>query len=1036
MRDWIMPSRAHAKRKTARRLRLTSRLVSVKLSGVAESLMSAASTRAMCALRSAGRARVWWGILLVAAQLGAASLTRGDEVDPRHYNFRWYQADSGLPESEVTSLCQTPDGYIWCATFNGLARFDGRRFITFDPSNTPDLPTDRLIGVESTASGGLLVTTEFGDRIIYAGGRFNYYGKVATWMPLKMDEAGYLWTRNWTNDGLSWIPVPPTRSGEMKGPLPTHPQFQSKTLCILIDGKLRRILPSGHCETLDLPLPPGQIIHQAFSVDSGAWLETQNFLCFFDGRSITRLIKHPEAETVFPILSEDRDGALWLVGYHTDLYRLDAHENVPREVANLPWRHAAYTMTGMVDRENNIWIAVGGQGLLEVQPACMQRFGAQQGLKNDVVRSVAEDSDGNIWACTTRAVSIISSNRIDNLAPESFDWMACRRSTPGQMWLARYSEGLFVYTRTNAWRVTNVNNGAWASPDFTFLFQDSHGLLWFGNSSGLFSYDGTNTVAASLPGDLRPDPRVLVEAKDGALAAGCDGQGLFVREKDSRTWRHFGAADGLESEQIYSLKAAAAGSLWVGTSGAGLARFDGRRFVFFRNTVNQLPRTVTGIEEDDLGYLWLGSTRAIFRVKTADLLGALSDPARSVAFTEYGREYGIPRSESVVGVQPSVLKGRDGRIWFATTGGVICFDPRNIPSNPLPPPVIIEALSSSSIRLDLTMAPAPQTSALIASSPLNPGVVIIQPGVDPVELEYTGLSFTAPENVQFRYRMEGLETNWVKTRDRHAVYQRLPPGKYTFRVLACNNDGVWNQTGASLAIVQLPFFWETAWFKAALAVAIASLIYAAHRYRLAQLARVGRLRAQIAADLHDEVGSNMGAVVLNSDLLTMSPNLSDSEREQLADIHRIARNTAQAVREISWFINPDFDFLDEMIARMKEAAGRLSKTHHVNFAGPDHPPRTRLALEFRRHVMAIYKEALTNAARHAGASRIDVTVRLQSDHMELAVRDDGRGFAPGHLNGGQGLRNLRQRADAVAGRLEIESIPGAGTTIRFAVDID
>ncbi len=997
----------------------------------------------LTAIRAVKRARAAWraGICGAVVFLAAALASRADEVESRRYTYRWYQADSGLPESEVMGMAQTPDGYIWCATFNGLARFDGKRFVTFDPSNTPELPTDRLTAVDIFDSGALLIYTEFHDVVTYARGRFTALGKFR-WGeqgPFEMDEANRIWMPDYTKETLSWLPFGHDGKSGMSGKLMGF-RIAGGYLYQLTNGMVRRAaVSSGRWENVDLGLPPGETVDFIYAPSSGVCFKSKNWLSFFDGRSVVRRVRMPASEESITAVRQDSSGAIWLIGYRTDVYRIDPHEDVAREVLDLPWRHAAYTMCGLVDHEDNIWLAISGQGLLEMQPASMRRYGTSEGLPNDIVRTVTEDSDGNIWACTTRGICLISSNGVKTVSREAFAWMACRKSTPGEMWLAHYSDGLSVYTQDSKTLVTNLDVNKWIAPHFTFLFQDSKGLLWFGNSSGLFHYDGTNTIAAPLPGDGPADVRAMAEGPDGVLYAGSNGQGFFVRDKDGKSWRRFGRSDGLESEEIYSLHADSSGALWIGTSGAGLARFDGRRFVFFRKWVDELPRTITGIEDDAQGYLWLASTRAICRVRIADLDAVQKNPAHPAAVTEFGGGYGLPRSESVVGLQPSVVKGRDGRIWFATTTGVVCFDPKNMPLNRRPPPVVIESVSSRDCRIDLaTPSTANDTKpgSLLRRWSKNPQTVIAQPGADPIEFAFAGLSFTAPENVQFRYRMENLETNWTQTHERKAVYQRLPPGQYRFRVMACNNDGLWNETGAGMAIVQLPFFWEMTWFKAAVTAAVAALVYGAHRYRLAQLSRVGRLRAQIAADLHDEVGSNMGAVVLNSDLLTMSPNLSASEREQVTDIHRVARNTAQAVREISWFINPDFDFLDEMIARMKEASDRLSNNYEVSFSGPGNAPRARLALEFRRHVMAIYKEALNNATRHSGAKRIDVQVRLESDAMEIVVRDDGRGFAANQVNGGQGLRNLRQRAAAVSGRLDIESKPGAGTTVRLAVELD
>lgn len=956
--------------------------------------------------------------------------------------FRRFQTDSGLPESTVTAMAQTPDGYIWCATLNGLARFDVR-FEVFDLSNTPDLPTDRLIKLGVTKSGALVIVTEFGDVVVRSNGRFRrcVCGRSCRNDAIIEDPIGRLWTSRLDRaTGVSWTPLEHTGEGGLRGPCSVViPLIYTNigpwivggnTMYVADEQGLRRGGLSGGWEEATTPVSSNGPVALIYPGKTEPWLVTSNLYCRWQTGAVTRSIKRPITDRIIRLL-ECRNGEVWLVSYHGKLYHVDSSSGDPSEV-NLPGVGSTWVPCAFLDREDNLWLALASVGLVEVQCAAMHRISTEEGLLSDIVRTVSEDCHGNIWACTGNGINTISSQGVATELKNNFVWTAIPSGGP-TMWVATYSDGLYLVSKGSRYQAPGISYHEWEPPDFNVLFTGSAGDLWFGNSAGLFRYDGSNAFPVALPVTAPPDIRAIAEAADGTLYVGSNGQGLFVRNKQTQQWQRFFRNNGLESEVVYSLHVDSKGVLWLGTSGAGLARFDGRRFSFFKRWVSDLPRTVTGIEEDALGYLWVGSTHGIFRAKLSDLNAAAEDPSHSVPVVEYGRTTGLLSSESVAGVQPSVAKGRDGRIWFATTGGVVCFDPKEIPVNPLHPPVVIEAVTSGDCHLDLSAPPSkpPKADPPLRVSLDGPRTVFARPGTDPIEFDFTGLSFTAPENVHFRYRMEGLESKWTRTRERKATYQRLPPGRYTFHVSACNNSGIWNEAGASLAVVQLPFFWQTAWFESGVVLTIIGLVYGAYRYRLIQLARISQLRVRIAADIHDEVGSNMGAVVLNSDLLTLSPNLSPEEREQIADIHRLAQNTAHALREISWFINPDFDYLDEMLARMKEAAGRLSKSHRVNFSAPDSVPKTRLSLEFRRNVIAIYKEALNNAGRHSGATRIEIIIRLESGRLGLQITDDGCGFDPGQESAGQGLRNLRQRAEALGGALEIQSAPGAGTKIRF-----
>ena len=989
-------------------------------------------------------------LVLLSTIVGSPSAAAAEELETRSYYFRRVQTPDGLPDSSVTAMTQTPDGYIWCATFNGLARFDGVHFEIFDPSNTPELPTDRLIRLGQSRSGALIIVTEFGDIVLFADGRFKRCASKRShrYEAIVEDGQGRLWASSLRRTVSDWEPLDHDGNGGMQGPLRVALGLfytnrgpcvvQGNTLLAWDELGLRKATAAGPWEPIQSPLPAGQEPELMAAAPNGAWLGSSNGWYFFDGESIKRSV--PCSPRIGgPAVFCDQ-GPLWIRHHPALLTRVDLQNDTVMESFEVPGHNDAGVNVAFLDREQNLWVGMPGMGLTQVRRLEMKTFGVRDGLSNDIVHSVAEDAHGNIWVATTEDINIIANEHVSALPPSDrvlLPW-AVVPARSGGMWVGSYSVGLFHFLEEQKQLVREVRCEPWESPHFTFLHEDSKGMLWFGNASGLFCFDGTNCTAVTLPVGSPPDMRALVEAPDGTLYAGSNGRGLFARNPQTKAWKQFARADGLRSEQIYSLHAEADGGLWIGTSGAGLARFDGRRFVFFNDLLKELPRTVTGMVSDELGYLWIGSASGVFRVRLADLNALAEDSSRDISIIEYGARAGLLRTESNIGIQPSILKAHDGRIWVATIGGVICFDPRKISTNPLPPPVLIERVRSEDSQIDLvanksgTKANKP---AVLSRSEKSLRTIVIQPGADPTEFDFTALSFTAPENVRFRYRMEGLDGGWTHTQDRHAVYQRLPPGHYTFHVTACNNSGVWNTVGATLAVIQLPFFWQTSWFKVSMVVLAAALFYAAYRFRLAQLARVGRLRARIAADLHDEVGGNLGAVVLNSNLLTVSPNLSASEREQAEDIHRVARNTAHAIREISWFINPDFDFLDEMIVRMKEAAGRLSGNCEVRFVAPPAPPKTRLGLEFRRNVMALFKESLNNAARHSGAKHIDVSVGLSGGRLELLIRDDGRGFEVGHENGGQGLRNLRQRAQAIHGTLDIKSSAAEGTRIQLSADL-
>lgn len=971
-----------------------------------------------------------------------------------NYIIRQFQTDAGLPENTITALAQTPDGYIWCATFSGLARFDGVRFEVFDPSNTPELPTDRIIRLCATRNGSLVMMTETADVIIRENGQFK---RRETKNPAHLGFVEDMEGKIWTLDPYQSQPLWRLLSGEeprsLNGALDALYLSKSYGLWVAPGGsvfypafyadqptQLKYWTPTNGWAHFPL-FPPGseERLERIIAQTEGTWLRTDKAMYMFDGKTLRHRLPILTNSWTADALTDNR-GNLWVAYHNGQLFRFGLNDGSQEEIVGLPGAGKAGIRTLLADHEGNLWVGLSDFGLAQIRPKIMRTFGAKEGLLHPTIRSVTTDLDGNLWICSVNGLNLLTNGRIERLSlvfDADLVWNTAPAG-PGEMWIGAYGEGLFRCTRQTRHRVIPNAPPNFVGPLFTCLFTDSKGFLWYGNSLGLFRFNGVQPEKAPLPVNRAVDIRIVAEGKDGAMYAGSNGAGFFARDGENARWKQFGRADGLESEQVYSLHADPTGAVWLGMSGGGLARYAHGKITSLKSLLSALPRTVTCIQSDDLGYLWLGSVKGVYRVKISELNAVADRQTDRATIFQYGVSAGMPTPTCTQGIQPAVAKTKDGRIWFATTEGLVSFDPRQIPFNPRPPTVVIETVASRQSRIDLTSAPKqqPPLAELARSANAETQTIVAAPGTDPIEFEFTGLSFSPPENVQFRYKMDGLEQKWTTTLDRKAVYQRLPPGDYTFRVRAANSDGVWNEQGASLAVIQLPFYWETAWFKIVVIAAMAALIYGAYRYRLAQLRRVGQLRARIAADLHDEVGSNMGAVILNSDLLKNSRTLSDSERDQIADIHRVAQNTAQAIREIGWYINPDFDYLDEMIVRMKETASRVSKNHQLEFSAPHDAPKLPLSLEFRRNVMAIYKESLNNIARHAAAHRIRVAIDLAGNQLCVLIEDDGCGFDLAQQRNGHGLSNLRHRAQDLNGQFEVTSHPGVGTTIKFKVHLN
>jgi signal transduction histidine kinase len=456
---------------------------------------------------------------------------------------------------------------------------------------------------------------------------------------------------------------------------------------------------------------------------------------------------------------------------------------------------------------------------------------------------------------------------------------------------------------------------------------------------------------------------------------------------------------------------------------------QGSRFTSFTTSDGLADDAICFMTEDNQGQFWFGSGGGVFRVAKAELTRYVAGSGEKLRCFAYTKADGLPSLECSSGCQPAGCKTRDGRLWFPTVNGLAMVDPESVPFNPLPPPVVIERVTikgeKETIEAPVKRRPATDPSHEAAAE--ESWVLTVPPGKQRFEFHFTGLSFTAPEKVKFKYRLESLEKDWVEAGDRRsALYSFLQPGRYAFRVLACNNDGVWNESGASLALIILPHFWQTWWFRIVV-VATGLLIFAAaYELRLASERRLNRLRLRIARDLHDEVGSNLGSIALLSEVM---PKSVPGSPEEISEIRRIAVQTIESLRDIVWFLDPAGDNLAELVLRMKEVSRTMLPGMTLEFQASGENIALAPSLEFRRNIFPIFKEILHNIAKHARARRVDINVNVTSRAFQLQVSDDGVGFDAGLVRKGNGLKNLQRRAADLKGALEFRSQPGAGTTV-------
>jgi ligand-binding sensor domain-containing protein/signal transduction histidine kinase len=980
------------------------------------------------------------------------------------YIVRDWQTEDGLPQSSVLSMAQTPDGYLWLATFGGLARFDGVRFTVFDGGNLPCLPANRLVRLCVEREGALWILTEYHDVVRVQDGIGRLLAREDgvpeggfRWMG--SDGQGRLWLGG-SNAGLwEW------REGRVVG-VPLPPEFTQRRLRAVVqdaDGRpwfgysegLFRFI-DGHPVSLAGSTGSSHpMAHPACpSRDSGLWVfTTQGLRKWVEGGWRPEMWPCPDTNAVVVAASEDHAGVLWVATYSTGLFRFTRQEGW-EQFTTASGLTTPNLRSILCDREGNIWVGTDGGGLLQIKARPWRMITRREGLGIDAVHSVSQDPSGAVWLAggtgqpyrwdqgrVTPALSAALSDVMGSV------W-AVLTARDGTVWIGTYAGKLFRYEHgvlTGYGKPEGVCAGSVRA-----LLEDRQGTIWVGGVEGLSRVTRGQAVSFARKDGLSSE-RVwaLAEGKSGELYIGTAGGGL--NELREGRFQAYTRQHGLADDQIRSLYMDADGVLWIGTRSGGLNRFQDGRFTGFRVRGGLPARDVGPMVEDDENRLWMVSELGILRVSRRELNEFAAGRRKVVSFMATDRNDGLATIE-VGGVQPACLKARDGTLWFGTTRGAACLNPADLADNQHPPPVIIEeARIDDEVVGEYRLAPGVATDATavpaahVPASPVSlggsdaaegPPRIIVQPHQRRIEFRYTGLSLAAPAKVRFRHRMEGFDPDWVYPgTDREVSYTRLPPGDYRFRVSACNGSGVWNETGASLAVGVLPAFHQTWWFRvlvlAGVAGGVSGVVFLLLHLRVARMNQLARLRGRIASDLHDEIGSNLGGIVLLSDLARQAPAIPPEAQTSLAEIHATAQRTATAMRDIVWFLNPDFDTLTDMVARMREFTRTLlnGRDHAFEFTTAQPATPARLPLEFRRNLFFAFKEILHNIVKHAGARRVHIRIEARNRQLVLRVADDGCGFDPAHAPGGHGLHSLQRRAAEVHGHLVIESQAGRGTTI-------
>lgn len=1008
--------------------------------------------------------------------------------------FSHITLEQGLSQSTVNAIVQDARGFIWFGTQDGLNRYDGYAVTVFKQSaaDTNSLSDNSIWCLLNDARGDLWVGTLRGgaNRYILSENRFIHYRSSPTKATsLSEDNVTSLFE---DSRGNVWL-------GTLNGGVNRY------------DGTTHRFTRFLHDEADQTSLANNTVWSMAEDHHRNLYVATwrglsrlnlddqkKGFVSFHHYPSDSRSLAGENIRVAYV----DRRGTLWIGTWGNGLDRFDdrtqSFQHFVHDPRNIHSISSNHILSIFEDSKGNLWIGTNNAGLnlFNPQTETFIRFRTDRqnpsSLNNDQVSAICEDNAGALWIGTGAGgvnVHDWRKNRFtlyrDILTQphdgKGNDVWAILEDRNDELWVGTYGTGLSRFDRNRrllaSYRFDAKNSRSLSHDNVLSLCESADETIWIGTEGGglnrfdrkttsfqRFKHDpknpnsislneitalhedrkrqlwiGTNggrvdrlDVAVGRFHHYVPDeknPRALkgtsvmeiFEDSRGTIWFGALGGGLLSYDPETDSFRRYSHSADLSSSTVLSIGEDKNGILWVGTYGGGVHRFDRTTGEVMHFTEEDgLPNNVVyGILPDNRNNLWLSTNKGISRF----------DPERRT-FRNYDATDGLQGNEFNQG---AFFRSRKGELFFGGINGLNSFFPDSIKDNDFVPPIFLTSFKVFDRPLNLT-----GTQHITLAHDQNF-----------FSFEFVALNFTSPEKNQYAYMLEGLDKNWISASAarRYASYTNLDPGEYTLRVKGSNNDGLWNEAGATLGISITPPYWRTWWFRLLAALALGGILFAMYRYRVNKLLEIERIRSSIATDLHDDIGSTLTEIALYSDVSLRELRANKFEQKLDGDFRKIeshleeigttARGLIDAMNDIVWAVDPKNDSFEFLLLRMKTHAARMFDAKGINYDIdiPEELSHLRLPLGFRRRFYLIFKEAINNIVRHARPSKVSLNIRKEGRSLIMTIVDDGVGFDVENVNEGNGLTNMRKRSESLSGSLSIQSAPMKGTTVKLRAAI-
>jgi signal transduction histidine kinase/ligand-binding sensor domain-containing protein len=954
----------------------------------------------------------------------------------------WYERD-GLPQNTILSITTTRDGYLWLGTYEGAARFDGVRFTRFNPGNTTGLGNALIYSILERRDGDIWFATYGGGVSRFSEDRFTQFttrdGLSNDFTTcLREDGTGALWIGT-VGGGVSRYHDGRFTAFTTANGLPSNlvrglVEDDEGAMLVGTSRGIARIA-DGRVTTYPVAQVSGLDIRTlARAVDGSLWVAAMTGGLFRVQAGVVTDFgpRHGLANNVVESLYAGNDGVIWIGTTGAGLFRYRDHRFELYAMADgLPGNRVPVIAPGV---DGAVWVGTDG-GLARWRRPRVTVYTTRDGLADDYIVDMLEDANGTAW--------IQTSGRLNRFLQGTFTIITTRHGLPDDSvrGLARGfdglplvyldSKGLFRWTPDRD-RFVPVKTPAHIPWDrATAVVEDRSQTLWIAIDEGglLRIRDGQLTHFSKQDGLADDSTLSLFEDRAGQIWVGTLLHGVtrIARDGGMTTWT---TQHGLAANHVMSFYEDASGAMWIGTHGGGLTRIKDGQLSSVSERQGLYNDKVFQILEDNDGNLWMNCNVGVWRAALRQLHEVADGRRTRVDSVSYDTSDGMLSADGV-GTNLAGSRMRDGSLWFSTTKGIVVIDPR---------------------RLDLVPSRVLIEGVMIDREPVALGESIrVTPEQRNLEISFTGLNWSRAPATKFRFRLTPLEREWVDAGTRRtAYYSYLPPGSYTFSVTADNGEGIWSDTGVTLAIVVEPRVYQTWWFMSSTAIAVIVTVGGAVRYRIGQIRRAQaaqqafsrqlielqeRERQRIAAELHDSLGQSL-LVVKNRAMLGAMSQPGQPALDHFQEISAAAAQTLDEVRAISYDLRPHH--LDQlgltttigaMIEKVEKSAA-IKITRELDDIDGMFPPSDEIT------IYRIIQESLNNVLKHSHATEAHVAIRSYEDAVEIVIRDNGQGFGRRDSRddaagpGGFGLKGIAERVQMLGARHSIESAPGQGTTVR------